>query len=386
MGFEFFSAARIVFGAGSLERLDELAAPLGRRALLVTGARSADESGASDAVRGKIEVAAHARCASEPRVEDVDRAVEAARAGACDLVVALGGGAVLDCGKAAAGMMTNPGSLEDYLEGVGKGLTIDERPAPMIAIPSTAGTGSEVTKNAVISGAGYKKSIRSPDLIPDVALVDPDLLATAPPALVAACGMDALTQVIESFMSLNASPLTDALAIDGIYSAGRFLERFWRDRGDGEARSGVALTSLYGGICLANAGLGAVHGFASPLGALFPFAHGEVCGSLLAASMEANLEVSRGGPAEERVWSRFAEVSAALLGDEPHGDVESGVRSGLARLHELRRVLEIPTLGELGLREEDVPQVVAGARGSSMRTNPVLLSDEQLSETLRRAL
>ncbi|MEW6071229.1 MAG: iron-containing alcohol dehydrogenase [Planctomycetota bacterium] len=385
MEFDFSTAGRIVFGAGALARLAALAAPLGRRALLVTGERSADESGVADSVGAAIAVAARARCAGEPSVADVDRAVAAARAERCDFVVAVGGGSALDCGKAAAGMLTNPGSLEDYLEGVGKGLVLARPPVPLIAVPTTAGTGSEATKNAVVSGPGYKKSIRSPLLLPTVALVDPDLLASVPRPVRAACGLDALTQVLEPTLSRNAGPLTDALSLTGIRAAARALPAYVADPADAAARAGMALASLLGGISLANAGLGAVHGFASPLGAQFPIPHGVACGTMLAAVVETNLAAARGTPAEERVASRFAAAAEALL-DRRFADRAAALRAGLARLHALQAELGVPRLAALGVRDEHLPAIVAGARGSSMRTNPVNLTDAELTAALRRAM
>jgi alcohol dehydrogenase class IV len=243
-GFEFIAAGRIVFADGALDRLADISAELGSRALLVVGAGFARESGLIARIEAAITVAGVASCAREPHIEDVDAAVAIARAGACDMVVALGGGAVLDCGKAAAGMMTNDGSLADYLEGVGSGRQISQRAAPMIAVPTTSGTGSEVTKNAVISGPGYKKSVRSPLLIPAVALVDPVLSHSLPAAVTAACGMDALTQVIEPYLSRNANPMTDGLARVGIAAAARSLARAFDDPQDAEARAQMALASV----------------------------------------------------------------------------------------------------------------------------------------------
>jgi len=292
---------------------------------------------------------------------------------------------VLDCGKAAAGMLTNPGSLVDYLEGVGKGLQIERTPAPLIALPTTAGTGSEVTKNAVIRGPGYKKSIRSPRLVPDVAVVDPELLSTAPREVIAACGMDALAQVIEPYLSRSASAMTDPLARQGIRAAARSLVPLARDSHDPRAREGMALASLLGGICLANAGLGAVHGFAAPLGALHPIAHGVCCGALLCQVVETNLEASRGTVVEDRVWSRFADVASDLTG-ERYDDAKVAARAGLEALRTMQRELGVPGLSALGVREEHLPEIVAGARGSSMRFNPIELTDDQLTATLRRAL
>jgi alcohol dehydrogenase class IV len=317
-------------------------------------------------------------------VEDVDAAVAAGKQARCDLVVALGGGSVIDCGKAVAGMMTNPGSLVDYLEGVGKGLAIEVEPLPMIAVPTTAGTGSEVTKNAVITGPGYKKSVRSPKLIPDVALVDPDLTLSLPPHVTASCGMDALTQLVESYLSRNASPLTDGLCLEGLRVAGQALERVYHQPDDADAREQMALASLVGGICLANAGLGAVHGFASPLGALFPIPHGVACAALLPQVVRANLAAARGSQVEGRVCVRAARIGEAITGVR-YSSNEEAAEAAVVRLEEIQRELAIPRLGTLGLEERDIPRLVAGSRGSSMRYNPVDLTDEQLDAALRSA-
>ncbi len=384
--FEFFTAARIVFADGAAERLGELARPLGSRALLVVGGASAEHSGLLGRLREQLPVVAEARCGREPRIEDVDRAVSGARAARCDLVVAVGGGSVLDCGKAASGMITNPGSLLDYLEGVGAGKTIERPPVPMVAVPTTAGTGSEVTKNAVISGAGYKKSVRSPLLIPRLAVVDPRLTHDDPPELTAACGMDALTQLIEAYLSNNASPLTDGLALRGIAAVGQALPAAYEGPDDARARRRMALGSLLGGICLANAGLGAVHGFASPIGALFPqIGHGVACASLLPHVLRKNHQASHRTPVAARVHARLADIGEALSGRRTVERAEA-IAAAIAGVEVLRQRLRIPTLSELGITREDLPRIVVGARGSSMRHNPVELTDQQLTEILEAAL
>lgn len=385
MEFQFLTSPRIVFGPGAVDRLGEFFPDMGARVLLVLGGKSGERSGLRRRLQQEAPVEAMACCGREPTIAEVDHAVALAKNANCDSVVAAGGGSVLDCGKAAAAMLTNPGSLKDYLEGVGDGRAVEQAPCPMVAIPTTAGTGSEVTKNAVISGPGYKKSVRSPMMIPRVALVDPILTHTMPPAVTASCGMDALTQVLEPYLSLNASPLTDGLALQGVRLAGRFLRRAYEDPADAEAREGMAITSLLGGICLANAGLGAVHGFASPLGALFPIPHGVACAVMLAPVARVNLAASSGNPAEQRVRRRFARMAEALTGRRFHQE-EEALQAGLDALEELRQALKIPTLGELGLKEEDLPAVVRGSRGSSMSYNPVELTDDQLLAALEAAL
>jgi alcohol dehydrogenase class IV len=384
-GFEFYTAGRIIFGNDSVDRLAELVPDFGRRALLVTGARFARETGLLARLEAMFPVGAVAQCEREPRIEDVDRAVAAAKQADCDVVVAVGGGAVVDCGKAAAGMMTNDGGLAEYLEGVGSGRQITEPAAPMIAVPTTAGTGSEVTKNAVITGPGYKKSVRSPLLIPRVAIVDPRLTCSAPPEVTASCGMDALAQVIEPYLSRNAEPMTDALALAGIRAGARGLEAAFDDPMDEVARENMALASLLGGICLANAGLGAVHGFASPLGALFPIPHGIACAAMLVPVIEGNLEAARGTASEDRIWTRFARVAVALTG-RAASQRSLTVETGLEFLRELTSRLRIPRLGSFGIGEAEIDAIVAGSRGSSMRYNPIELSDAQLADMVRAAL
>lgn len=382
--FEFSTASRILFGPGKLNELEAIVRELGQRVLLVVGARSAEQSGLLARLQQLLPVRALARCAREPQIDDVDSAVAAARDVGCDVVVAVGGGSVLDCGKAAAGMLTNEGSLADYLEGIGTGRVIEQRPLPMIAVPTTAGTGSEVTKNAVLSGPGYKKSIRHRWLIPDVALVDPELTLGAPQQVTAACGMDALTQLIEAHLSTGASPLTDGMALRGIEAIGRGLVTCCDGPDNPRAREDVALGSLLGGICLANAGLGAVHGLASPIGALSPAGHGAVCAALLEPVTRTNLRVARGTPAEQRVEARVAAVGEALAGRRC-ASASDAVTLALDSLAELRQRLRIPTLGALGVPRAALAQIIAGARGSSMRYNPVTLPDAALEEALSAA-
>jgi alcohol dehydrogenase class IV len=386
-GFEFYTAARIVFAEGALGRLEQLASGLGGgRCLLIVGADSAARSGLLTRLSALLEVGAIVRCGGEPSVVDIDLAVQKARQAGCQLVVAAGGGSVLDCGKAVSGLLTNPGSVLDYLEGVGRGQQITQPAAPLIAIPTTAGTGSEVTKNAVISGEGFKKSIRSPLLIPRIALVDPELTISLPAKQTAACGMDALTQLIESYLSIGANPLSDALALDGIRRAGEALWRVYKQPGDRKARHDMALASLLGGICLANAGLGAVHGFASPLGAFFPIPHGVACAALLPQTIKMNLEASRGRPEGTRIFARFAQVAETLC-EQSFEKTEQAVEVGLSFLFDLQRDLEIPRLSAYGLDSSDARRkVVENARGSSMKFNPITLSDAQLDSVLVDAL
>lgn len=384
--FEFSTAQRIIFGEGVLAQLADIVASLGRRPLLVVGAHSADESGLLARLEAFLPAATRVRCQREPTIEDVDDALATARAARCDAVVAVGGGSVLDLGKALAGLLTNEGALIDYLEGVGSGRSFERPAAPLVAVPTTAGTGSEATKNAVISGPGFKKSIRSPLLLPSIALVDPELTYGLPPAVTASCGLDALTQLIEAALSRGASPLTDALALEGIRKAGGALWRAYRQPDERSARAEMALASLLGGVCLANAGLGAVHGFAAALGAFTPLAHGVACAALLPQVVEANLEASRNTVVQERIHDRFARIAEALVDDRFVGR-QQAIDVGLAFLYDLQRDLEIPRLASVGLDDEALrAKIVAHSRGSSMRYNPVELTDAQLDAILRAAL
>ena len=382
--FDFATATRIVFGDGSLEQIGSLAGAFGRSALVVTGSRSLRAAGVLDRVAdilGGEECACTTHAVDrEPTVGTVDEATRAAREPRPDVIVAIGGGSALDAGKAVAGLATNSGSVLDYLEGVGTGRTLERDPLPFIAVPTTAGTGSEVTKNAVISGddGGFKKSFRDNRLIADVALVDPELTHTMPPEVTAASGLDALTQLIESYTSNGASPVTGALALEGIRRASSSLARAFDDGSDREARSDMALASLLGGITLANAGLGAVHGLASPLGAAYPAPHGAACAILLPGIVSANIARARES-GDEAVLAKYRSVADAMVG-APDVDALTG------RLAELVARLRVPGLGSWGLEESGIPSVAAGASPASLRYNPVELTEDDLCEVLRAAL
>jgi len=308
----------------------------------------------------------------EPTVELIRTAPRDA-----DLVIAIGGGSVLDAGKAIAAMTTNPGDPMDYLEVIGRGQPLKVPAAPCIAIPTTAGTGSEVTRNSVLGSPEHrvKASLRSPGMLPRLAVVDPELTHCLPRAITASTGLDALTQLIEPYLSVKANAMTDALCVDGIHRAARALPRVWDDPRDREARAQMSYASLLGGMALANAGLGAVHGFAAPIGGMFPAPHGAVCAAVLPHAMEVNLRAT-----PDR--SRFEEI-ARLLTERPHASAEDGVEW----IATLCRKLEIPTLRSYGVREEDIPALVEKAsQASSMKGNPVTLKPEELREILSRSI
>jgi alcohol dehydrogenase len=327
----------------------------------------------------------------EPSPDVVDAAVDAHRAAGVDVVVGVGGGSVLDAAKAIAGLLRTGTSVRDHLEGVGPGLPYPGPSVPFVAVPTTGGTGSEASRNAVISergAGGYKRSFRDERLVADDAVVDPDLLAGADRARIAANGMDALTQLLESYVSLRAGPVTDALALAGLDAARDGLLA-WHADPDGPdapaARSRMALASLLSGICLANAGLGAVHGLASPLGALLPIPHGVACGATLAPVTAANVAALERRAMDSPALARYAALGR-LLARLPEATRDDRARAALvATLEAWTRELAVPRLGAFGLDARTIPAIVADARGSSMRTNPVVLDDEELARILGSA-
>jgi len=371
MTFDLFNVPRIVFGRGTIRRAGEFVPP-GARVFLVYGGRKPDALPAAAAAAAAA--AAEFRQRGEPTVEGVGAALAAARSAGCDFVLGVGGGSAIDAAKAVAGLLANGGDVTDYMEVVGKGQKITRPAVPWIAIPTTAGTGAEVTRNAVVGWPEkkFKASLRSELLLPRVALIDPELGVDVPPDVTARSGMDALCQCIEAYVSTGANPLTDAVAADGICRAAKYLKHAFDDGHDLEAREGMALAALCGGIALTNAGLGAVHGFAAPLGANFPVPHGTVCGLLLPHVIRANRQHG-----DARVRERYAQIDG-LIG--PRGNAAEACA-------ELVRDLRLPGLGTFGVTEADVePMVALAKRASSMRYNPVALPDEVLASILRAAL
>jgi alcohol dehydrogenase class IV len=381
--FEFATAGRIVFGEGRLREAGALAAGLGGRALVVEGA-SGRGARLAELLEESGVAASRFGVAGEPTTEVVEAGVAAARGAGCDLVIAVGGGSVIDAGKAIAALLTNTGALLDYLEVVGAGHPLVNPPAPFIAIPTTAGTGSEVTRNAVLGvpGAGVKVSLRSPLMLPAIALVDPELTYDLPPHLTAATGLDALTQCIEPFVSPLANPLSDAVAREGMHRAAGSLRAAFHDGADRAARREMAVASLCGGLALANSKLGAVHGFAAPLGGLFPIPHGTACARLLAPVTAANVAALRARSPDSPSLARYDEVARILTGDPTAraGDAVAWIRDLVAEL-------DLPGLAEFGMGEGDLAEVVGKAqRASSMKGNPVELTGAELTDVLRTAL
>jgi alcohol dehydrogenase class IV len=300
------------------------------------------------------------------------------------LVIGIGGGSVIDTGKAVAAMLTNSGELEDYLEVVGRGQPLAERAAPHIAIPTTAGTGAEVTLNAVLGVPEHqvKVSMRSAWMLPSVAVVDPELTYSMPPALTASTGLDALTQLMEAYVSNKANPLTDGICREGLRRAGRSLRKAYEDGSNEAARADMAAASLFSGLALANAGLGAVHGFAGPLGGMISAAHGVICARLLPYVMQVNVRALQERAAGSAALARYDEIAGLL-----RVTATARAADGVGWVQELCSALEVSALGESGLEEQDFAMVVGKCRkSSSMKGNPITLTNEELTEILRKSL
>ena len=383
MRFEFATATRIVFGPGTLSEAGNLVAPWGRRAIVVTGShpqraqrlRELLERAGVDSEAFPIE--------GEPTVTMVGSALAFAREYAAELVVGFGGGSAIDAAKAVAGFLTNPGDPFDYLEVVGRGQPLGLPAAPWMAIPTTAGTGAEVTRNAVLGvpEKGVKASLRSAHLLARIALVDPELALDLPPAVTAATGMDALTQLLEAYVCNRANPMTDALCSAGLSRGARALPAAWANPRDMEARTDLALASLWSGIALANAGLGAVHGLAAPIGGLFSAPHGAVCAILLAPVMEMNLRAARENAAGA-VVARYTDVARWLTGRS-----DASAEDGVAWVHALVANLQIPRLAAHGVTPEHFMEIIVRAKSaSSMKANPIAPGDHQLAGVLALAL
>ncbi len=384
MRFEFATATRIVFGAGLLRELPSIASEFGRHALLVTGRTKQRAAAAIALLESRAVASTVYPVAGEPTLDTVRAGTDLARSVGCDVVVAMGGGSAIDAGKAIAALLTNGGDPLDYLEVIGKRQPLRRVSAPFIAIPTTAGTGSEVTRNAVLASAehGVKASLRSPSMLPKVALVDPTLLASAPGAVLAHSGLDALSQLIEPYVSLRANPLTDGLAREGIRRSARSLLRAFEQGPAAEECEDLAAASLLGGLCLANAGLGAVHGFAAPIGGMFDAPHGAVCAALLAPVIEANILAMMKRQPTSSVLTRYAEVGRLLT-----NRLDADAPDAVIWVRELCQALAIPKLASYGIRKSDISTIVEMAKGaSSMQANPIQLEEDEMVQILETAM
>ena len=384
MNFEFATAGRIVFGPGTLRGMPAIAAETGRRPALLTGSDAERILPVFRALKaGGIDPAAFS-IKGEPTTDRIAGLARQAREQGCDYVIAFGGGSVIDAGKAVAALLTNTGDLMDYLEVIGKGNPLSESPAPCIAIPTTAGTGSEVTRNAVILSTEHrvKVSMRHSGMLPAVALVDPELTVSMPPEITAATGLDAFTQLLEAFVSVRAHPLTDGICREGLKMAARALPRAYAKGDDLEARTDMAAAGLFGGLALANAGLGAVHGFAGPIGGMFDAPHGMVCAALLPAVFEVNVRALEHRAADTPALAKYHEAAWIVTG---HSDAEPV--DALEWIRDMSRQMSVPGLADFGITAGHFPEIVKKARNaSSMKGNLVKLEDRELIDILQTAL
>jgi alcohol dehydrogenase class IV len=384
MNFEFATANQIKFGAGVINILGVEAAKLGKRALLVVNCPGADSTKVKNLLNQVgIEHISIEVC-EEPTVDFVRQGLEKARSEKCDLVISFGGGSAIDTGKAIAVMLANPGELMDYLEIVGKGKSLKIHAKPFIAIPTTAGTGSEVTKNAVIAvpDKQIKVSLRSSFMLPYMAIVDPELTYTLPPAVTASTGMDALTQVIEPYVSKKANAMVDMFCREGMFRAARSLRQAFIKGNDITAREDMALTSLLGGFSLANAGLGAAHGFAAPIGGMFKAPHGAVCAKVLPSVVSTNVKAIMEREPANPVLQRYKEIAQLLTGDK-----RASIEDGITWLQELCDFMVIQPLSTYGITLQDLPALVdRSAVASSMQANPLPLTKGEMMQILEQSL
>ncbi len=384
MRFEIATATRIIFGPGTLREISSVAKGLGKSALVVTGHSIKRAEPLLVLLRAQGIGAVTFPVSGEPSVETIQQGVALARREKCDFVIGFGGGSALDAGKAIAAMLANEGELLDYLEVIGRGKSLAEPSAPFIAIPTTAGTGSEVTRNAVLASPEHrvKVSLRSPLMLPRVALVDPELTYDLPPAVTASTGLDALTQVIEPYVCSRPNPMTDPVCIEGIQRAARSLRVAFTNGRDAAAREDMSVASLFGGFALANAGLGAVHGFAGPIGGMFPAPHGTICAALLPHFMATNLHALSHRQPSSPVLARFEHVARLLTG-KPSATAHDGVEWVRQLVHDL----QIPPLRQYGLATAHIAELVEKSmHASSMKANPIALTPGELAETLRCAI
>jgi alcohol dehydrogenase class IV len=367
-----------------LREVGGIAAEMGKRAFVVTGRTTDRAALLLDVLADKHIEYVIFSISGEPTTEIVRLGTQKAREEQCDLVIGFGGGSPLDTGKAIAALLTNGGVPLDYLEVIGKGQSITRASAPYIAIPTTAGTGTEVTRNAVLKSPEHrvKVSLRSPLLLPRVAVIDPELTYTLPPPVTASTGLDAFTQVLEPFVSNKANPMTDAVCREGMSRVARSLRQVYEHGNDTAAREDMAVTSLFGGLALANAKLGAAHGFAGPAGGMFPAPHGAVCARLLPYVIAMNVRALRERLPDSEALRRYDEIAQILTGKS-----SATASDGVVWVQELCETLQVPPLSKYGMNSEDIPILVEkAAKASSMKGNPILLTSDEMQEILAQAM
>jgi len=383
MRFEFSTAGRILFGQGTVSEIAPAAASFGKRCLVITG-RDPDRAGfLFEQLRSHGVIAVSWQVPGEPDTDLILEGTAIARKEQCGLVIGFGGGSVMDSGKAVAALLNNPGDLFDYLEVIGRGKGISSPPVPYITVPTTAGTGTEVTKNAVIISKrhGVKVSMRSPLMLPRLVVVDPELTYSLPSSITASTGLDAFTQLLESFVTRGANPLTDGICREGLIRAARSLRKAYRDGGDARAREGMALASLFSGLTLANAGLGVVHGFAAAIGGEFPAPHGMICACLLPFAVEMNVRALQDREPDSPALARYGELARLMTGNP-----SAGPRDAVTWIQGLSADLDVPGLGEMGITGRDFSGIVSKAmRASSMKGNPISLTEKELTGILEKA-
>lgn len=383
MYFEFATASRIVFGPGTAATLPDKIAEFGSTPCLVTGSDPSRFQWLTDALAQAGTPAHMVAVSGEPDTLSIAKAATEAREAGCDVVIALGGGSVLDSGKAIAALITNTADIYDYLEVVGKGMPLTTQPVPLIAVPTTAGTGSEVTANAVLLSPehGVKVSMRSRDMIANIALIDPELTRSMPPAVTASTGMDTLVQLIEAYTCNQTNPMTDALCREGLIRVSWALRSAYADGNEITARGAMQMAAMFSGICLANAKLGAVHGFAAPLGGEYGAPHGVVCACLLPHVMTANITALREREPDAIALDGYAEIAAILT-----GEFNVGAQNGIDWVTELCSDLSIPRLRDLGVKRDDFAALAdKAAKASSMKGNPIELTKDELIGILEAA-
>lgn len=386
--FTFARLPLVYFGAAQINKLPVIISRYGNSVLLVTGARSflgtPHAAGLIKHLRQQGISQYHVSVVSEPSPDLIDETVDRYRNIKIDIVVAIGGGSVMDAGKAISAMLYKTGSVSDYLEVIGN----KDHPGtkvPFIAIPTTSGTGSEATKNAVISKVGtngFKRSLRHDNLVPDIAIVDPELTITCPPDITAAAGMDCFTQLTEAFLSVKSNNYSDALAIEGIKAVHRSLIRSFTHGDDLAARSDMSFAALTSGICLTNAGLGAVHGIAGTTGGMFDIPHGVVCGTLMAAANDVNVRELRRQSPDNAALGKYSVLGRICSDIEGRGD-DYYIDSFIQHLHEMTENLSLPRLGNYGIFTSDIPRICSQ---SDIKNNPVRLTPENLAEIIERRL
>ena len=384
MEFQFATATRIVFGPGTLVEAAEFADRSGCRFMVVTGSSGLRAESLLAELNKRAVAHSTYNIGGEPTVDMIRTALSAAQKDRCTGVIGIGGGSALDAAKAVAALLTNPGGINRYLEVVGEARPLTEMPAPCIAVPTTAGTGAEVTRNAVIGVPehGVKVSMRSPHMLPDLAVVDPELTLSMPAHVTASTGMDAFTQLVEPYVSPAASPITDAICREGLLRIACSLERACENGTDRQAREDMALAGLFGGLALANASVGAVHGIAGPLGGMIAAPHGMICARLLPFVVEVNLRALEERKPKAPALERYGDIARILT-----GSMAATPADGLHWIRQLCCRLAIPPLSALGLTGEMLSDLAEKSKhASSMKGNPISLTDAELLEILENAL